>query len=368
MNREEQIALLKSGAKNWNKWRKYNPEHNVDLNGAHLSGLDLNEANLKNANMKNANLSWTKLERANLSGARLYEANFYKAQLNKSNFNGAFLDRANLRLADLREAMLLRVSLQHTDLYDAILLKTQFGGSTFDKTNICRINLSEAIGLESAIHSSSSSIGSDTFLLSKGRIPIEFLRGCGLQDWEIEHSKLYKENLTTDQITEINYKVIELRGAKPINYFSTFISYSAADKDFVDKLYIDLQNNGIRCWYAPEDMKGGRKLHEQIFTAINLYEKLLIVLSQASINSKWVRTEIRQAIKDEQKTGDRKLFPISIVHFENLRAWESFYADIGTDLAEEIREYFIPDFTDWDTNKDKYQKSFDRLVRDLRAE
>jgi hypothetical protein len=55
-----------------------------------------------------------------------------------------------------------------------------------------------------------------------------------------------------------------------------------------------------------------------------------------------------------------------LVDFETLREWECFDADTGKDSAREIREYFIPDFSNW-KNHDEYQKAFERLRRDLRA-
>ena len=39
----------------------------------------------------------------------------------------------------------------------------------------------------------------------------------------------------------------------------------------------------------------------------------------------------------------------------------------ATDLAAEVRSYYIPDFTRW-KDHDFYQKSFERLLRDLKAE
>ncbi len=38
----------------------------------------------------------------------------------------------------------------------------------------------------------------------------------------------------------------------------------------------------------------------------------------------------------------------------------------GIDLAEEIRQYFIPDFSNW-KDHDSYQAAFQRLVGDLKA-
>jgi hypothetical protein len=39
----------------------------------------------------------------------------------------------------------------------------------------------------------------------------------------------------------------------------------------------------------------------------------------------------------------------------------------GSTAARKIREYFIPDFSNW-KDHDSYQKAFDRLVRDLKAQ
>lgn len=77
-------------------------------------------------------------------------------------------------------------------------------------------------------------------------------------------------------------------------------------------------------------------------------------------------TEIRKARKVEIKEKRRKLFPIRLVSMERLQEWECFDSDTGKDLAVEVREYFIPDFSDW-TDPEAFQASFGRLLDDLRA-
>lgn len=42
------------------------------------------------------------------------------------------------------------------------------------------------------------------------------------------------------------------------------------------------------------------------------------------------------------------------------------YADTGKDSTREIREYFIPDFSNW-KDHDSYESAFERLLKDLRA-
>jgi hypothetical protein len=170
------------------------------------------------------------------------------------------------------------------------------------------------------------------------------LRGCGVSDEFITYAKSL--------------------GANPIEFCSCFISYSTKDQDFAHRLHADLQNKGVRCWFAPRDIQGGRKLHDQIDEAIHVYDKLLLVLSPHSMESEWVKTEISKARKREAREERRVLFPIRLVPFETLRDWECFDADTGKDSAREIREYFIPDFSDW-KNYESYQEELQRLVGDL---
>ena len=61
------------------------------------------------------------------------------------------------------------------------------------------------------------------------------------------------------------------------------------------------------------------------------------------------------------------LFPVRLVSYDALRNWELFDGDEGKDLATEVREYYIPDFSNW-KNHDPYQKEFDKMLRDLRTE
>lgn len=147
-------------------------------------------------------------------------------------------------------------------------------------------------------------------------------------------------------------------------FFSCFMSYATKDQGFAERLYTDLQDTGVRCWFAPEDIKGGRKPHEQIPEAIKLYNKLLLILFSNRMTSEWVKTEIYHARQEEIRNNKHKLFPISLVEFNNIREWEAFDADSGKDMGREIREYFIPDFLNW-KDHDAYIKAFDRLLHNL---
>jgi len=196
------------------------------------------------------------------------------------------------------------------------------------------------------VHIGPSFVGIETVYRSGGKIPECFLRGAGVPENFVTHAR-------------------SLTGA-PLDFYSVFISYSTKDQEFADRLHADLQAKGVRCWFAPHDIKGGRKIHEQIDEAIRIHDKLLLVLSDASMDSNWVKTEVANARAKEEQQNRQMLFPISLVPFDQIKKWKLFDADTGIDSAREIREYFVPDFSDW-KDHDSYAKAFDLLVRDLQT-
>jgi len=315
----------------------------VDLRWTHLQDTNLGFTTLREANLQETNLSGADLSNADLHGANLFRTN---------------LNLANLNDADLREAQLYM-----GDLDGASLRGSQLGGTIFNWVNFGRADISSAIlystvfanvdlsqvkGMKTVFHTGPSDIGISTIFQSKGQIPAEFLRGAGIPD-----------------------NFVEFMGSlvgEAFQFYSCFISYSGKDEEFARRIHADLQDNGVRCWFAPHDMQSGKKLHEQIDMAIRIHERLLLILSPNSINSEWVKTEISKARKREIKEGKRVLFPILLnMSFDELKEWECFDADRGKDSAREIREYFIPDFTRWKEHE-YYQEKFNNLLRDLKKD
>src|SRR5262249_26215345 len=153
---------------------------------------------------------------AHLTRATLLRASFYRATLTE---------------ADLTEADLTRATLIGATLTGATLT-----GATLNETVFSNTDLTDAKGLDSCVHSGPSTIDHRT-LLKSGQLPPAFLRGCGLPD-----------RLINDFASLVN---------EPSQFYSCFISYSTKDQKFAERLYADLQNKGVRCWFAPEDMKIG---------------------------------------------------------------------------------------------------------------
>jgi hypothetical protein len=267
------------------------------------------------------------------SVADLRNTTLVRANLGKSILNDANLSHSKCDFANLRAAILYGANFTGTSLRGVTLSKTRLGGTLFGD-----VDLSEVVGLDACEHLTPSIIDHQT-LTRSGRLPLKFLRGCGLPDTLIE----YMPTLLKD----------------PIQIYSCFISYSSKDQKFTDRLYSDLQNKGVRCWLASEDLKAGEKIRPSIDEAIRLHDKLLLVLSKHSVASEWVEQEVETALERERREKRLVLFPIRL---------DDAVMDVEGGWSQFIRNTRnISDFRRWKSH-DSYQKAFDRLLRDLRAE
>ena len=144
-----------------------------------------------------------------------------------------------------------------------------------------------------------------------------------------------------------------------IQHYSCFISYSAKDQEFAEHLHSDLQNKGVRCWFAPHDLPIGSKTWDAIDEAIKLRDKLLLILSKNSIESDWVEDEVQKAFAEERDRKELVLFPVRI---------DDAVMDTPEPWARKLRDQRnIGDFRQW-KDHDAYQRSFERVLRDLTKE
>lgn len=392
MRNEEHLGVLLQEVQTWNLWKREQPETlQLDLSGAdlieaklykadlrkvglswvNLRGADLREADLREANMtgtdltdahlgradlrgaklRGAILTWSRARGAKLSQADLNGAGLTRAKLDGADLGGADLSGANLTGAYLRGANLTGANLCCATLAGADLSRAKLSGADFDKATIISttfndVDLSEVKRLNTTHHLGASFIGIDTIYRSGGNIPENFLRDARVP----EHFIIYIRSIVEEAP----------------RFYSCFISYSTKDEEFAQRLYSRMSKEKIPVWFAPKDLKGGEEIHKQIYRAIQTHDKLLVVLSDNSINSDWVISEVRQAQRAESVETRRKLFPIRLVDLKVLREWECFDADSGKDIAAEVRKFFIPDFSNW-KNNDTFEAAFERLLRDLKA-
>jgi uncharacterized protein YjbI with pentapeptide repeats len=263
---EEHVKILKQGVEVWHAWRHANDVLRPDLSRANLHVARLNNFSLNEANLR---------------GAHLRSADLCDAQLLKTD-----LTSADLSGADLSRAELHHVILQHSNLRGADLTEAQLGSAIFPD-----VDLANVIGLDTCIHDGPSTIDHRT-LQKSGPLPLKFFRCVGLPDLFID----YLPSLLN----------------QAIQHYSCFISYSTLDHEFAKRLHADLQDKGVRCWFAPHGLRIGAKTWDAIDEAIKLRDRLLLILSKNSIKSDWVEMRCRRPLRKKRERKQPILFPVRI--------------------------------------------------------
>jgi len=80
-----------------------------------------------------------------------------------------------------------------------------------------------------------------------------------------------------------------------------FISNATQDDDFVKQLRIALEKLDLTVWVDSRNLRGGKKLDPEIRQAIEQARQFIVVLSPKTINSPWVRQEIKWALEVEKQ-------------------------------------------------------------------
>ena len=272
----------------------------AELEGANLSGANLDGSDLQGADLRQSWVGGTSFIRAKLTGAILADAIMFGADL-----RSADVTNANLSGAYLSEVQFGGRIIVHADENavssspgDTMMRGADLTNATCGFTHFDNVDLSEVKGLDTITHEGPSEIGVQTLFRSKGKIPESFLRGCGVPDVLID----YLPSLV----------------GKAIDFYSCFISYSSKDQEFTDQLAGRMRDKHLRVWYAPDDIKGGQKIIDQIDSAIRLHDKLILVLSPDSMHSEWVQREVRVTVQREREENRRKFVPHSIVYLQGI--------------------------------------------------
>jgi hypothetical protein len=95
----------------------------------------------------------------------------------------------------------------------------------------------------------------------------------------------------------------------------------------------------------------------QLMERSAFFDRLLIVLSEASIASSWVKEEVNCAFDEERTKKVTKLFPVRI---------DDAVMNTTEPWARKLRGRNIRDFRRWKMPAE-YEKSLGRLLQDLKA-
>ena len=342
MANQEHLSIAKQGAKAWNIWRHNNPSVRPDLAG---TGFNTDSCNMHE--FQGANLQRTELNGADIWSANLTGADLSGVDLSDSDLYFTDLSRANLRGADLTDSRLRFVELDGADLHGAIMARTLILGT----------NLSQAGGLDQIRHLAHTALDIDTFEYTADGLSSDqsrlseiegFYRAAGVAEHVIDYYRT--------------------RIGKPIDFYSAFISYSHADKPFAQELYRSLQKHGIRCWLDEKQLLPGDSIYDQIDRGIRLWDKFLLCCSEQSLKpASWVDKEIITALeKEDELTRQRgcrvqALIPLNLDGYIFTDGWQSGY-------RAEIRRRLAADFTGWKTERGKFERQIENVIRALRAD
>lgn len=345
MANNKHLKIFKQGAKTWNEWRVVHSKVEPNLSKTSFVSVNFQDIDFRGANLRGADLTEVDLVGLNLQGADLREcdlrgAYFWETNLQAANLSKAFLGDTNFNYVNMENANLVEMSLVNTHLFRSDLRGADLSYCMMGGTLIADMDLSTAQGLESVDHRRPSTIGIDTIYRSGGNIPEVFLRGAGVPESFVAQAK----------------SLVAAMAA--IEFYSCFISFSSRDAEFVTKLHADLTDKGVRCWFAPYDLKIGQKLRCSFDEAIRLHDKVLVILSENSVASPWVEKEVETAFEKERQQNRTVLFPIRLddAVMKTSQAWA---ADIR-------RTRHIGDFRRWE-NTGSYERALNRLMRDLKA-
>lgn len=331
MTNPEHIRLFLQGSEVWNKWRDDNPQVIPDLRDAQLKGKGLREMHLNDAILTNADLSKANLTLVNLTQANLTKANLRNANLMGADIDGANLDGADLCGAKLYGASIMDANLVRTELDGAIFTECFIGGTVFGD-----VDLSQGIDLDKTYHSRPSTIGLDTIIRSQGSINVTFLQKAGIKE-------------------EV-FRYIATKIGQASQYYTCFISYNKNDEQLAQRLYDDLHSHRVDCWLDRLDMLFGAPQRTTLKKEIAAHDRVLLIISESSIASRWVMFEVKTALEKEHELKDQTvIIPIRVDNavMTSISGWP----------ATILRRY-IGDFCTWQ-DPQAYKQAFERLLEAL---
>ena len=122
-----------------------------------------------------------------------------------------------------------------------------------------------------------------------------------------------------EEIERLEAELAQLQaiGREPLKKPVGFISYSHTDSKFADWLAEKLKASGVAVWIDKWEIKVGNSITQKINEGIIASDFLIVVLSRASVNSKWVREELNAAtIRNVEQKKHAFILPVLIEECE----------------------------------------------------
>jgi hypothetical protein len=186
------------------------------------------------------------------------------------------------------------------------------------------------------------------------------LSGANLSRSTFGRAHLHATNLSGTELCGTRFIASDLSGADLSHalQFTCFISHSSMDRVFCEKVYGDLQANGVRCWYFSEEFSIGRQIWQQLNQTHHVYDKLLVICSKNSMQSAPVISEIERALDIESNESRNVLFCVTRDDYM-LNDWSH-------PRKEEVQKAVVSDFRHWE-RPESYERGLDKLLTALKT-
>ncbi len=169
------------------------------------------------------------------------------------------------------------------------------------------------------------------------RLIKEGIRSQGHSSWLNMQENVFGMCPITSQMIRRHAAYTEIGKARATSV-TVFISHSSKDAQFVDSLCVNLEASGAICFKAPDFLKAGENILRRIFDTIGKSDKLLLVISDDALHSRWVENEVNEAARLEAQLKRDILIP--------MRLDESVCSSDAA-WAKWVRSRQILDFSGW---------------------
>jgi hypothetical protein len=79
-----------------------------------------------------------------------------------------------------------------------------------------------------------------------------------------------------------------------------FLSHSSADRAVADDTAALLRSHGLPVWYSSTNILAARQWHDEIGAALRRCDWFVVLLSDAAVNSLWVKRELLYALQQRR--------------------------------------------------------------------
>lgn len=137
---------------------------------------------------------------------------------------------------------------------------------------------------------------------------------------ERERPDLYAEELKVDQERPLP-KPVSTRSERKPNQI--FLSHSSEDAEIASQLATMLRQNGWKIWMAPDSIFPGEKWAEAINRGLEESGIFLLLMTEAVLRSRWVKSETNFAIEMEHR-GEMRFIPLAHDNVEYPPLWRGY--------------------------------------------